>query len=376
MQYIYLDNAATTQMDPAVLSAMLPWLKENYGNPSASHGQGRTARLAVENARKTIARLIQCDPTSIVFTASGTEAANTAIHNGVWGHGLDNVITSPTEHACVLQPIESLHRKNYIRRHFVDIDRNGAPSLVHLEQVLGSASRSLVCLMHGNNEMGAMIDPASVSEICRQRKSYFFCDMVQTMGHYRLNMETLGVDMASASAHKFHGPKGIGFLYVRDEKFMPLVLGGSQEAGRRAGTENVAGIVGMATALQIATERYEQDRVAIGSLKQELYEQLLGLGAEINGDDPSKSLYTVLNMRLPMNDRTESLLLQLDMSGVAVSGGSACSSGKASHVMEAMGYGDKVNIRFSFSRLNTQRDIATVSGVLAHLLQTKQTATI
>lgn len=371
MKQIYFDNAATTRMDEHVLDTMMPYLKESYGNPSSMHGMGRTGRLAVETCRKKIASIMGCHPNCIVFTSGGTESANMALRCALRGMRLSHVITSRTEHACVLQTARDLHLKGKATLSYVAINNQGIAELTDLNELLEkSHGRSIVALMHANNETGTPLNLALAGEICRRNKAIFFSDCVQTVGHYPHDLSGTPVDMVSASAHKFHGPKGIGFLYIREGlPLQAMITGGSHERGMRAGTENVASIVGMATALEIATHNYTQDSKHIRQLKLALKEKLNNLGATINGDDDDSALYTVLNARFPKNEMTENLLLELDMAGVAVSGGSACSAGKGgSHVMEAIGASDAINIRFSFSKYNTMEEVTKLSALLEELL--------
>jgi cysteine desulfurase len=368
---IYLDNAATTPVDPQVLETMLPYLSGQYGNPSAANAPGRIARLAVETARRKIADILNCKPRCIFFTSGGTESANTAIRSVTAGEKINNIITSRTEHACVLQTVRNLQCKEQALLNYVKLDEAGCVQLTNLDHLLyKSHSRSLVALMHANNEMGAPLNLELSTDICKRYKAVFFSDTVQTVGHYPIDLSLNAPDMISASAHKFHGPKGVGFLYMREGLSVPpLLTGGSQESGFRAGTENVASVVGMAKALEIASERYADDVMHIRFLKKAMHEILLSLGAVINGPDNDDSLYTVLNARFPKNEATENLLLELDMAGVAVSGGSACSAGKGgSHVMEAIGTADHVNIRFSFSRFNTLDEILKTGALIEELL--------
>jgi cysteine desulfurase len=377
LNYVYFDNAATTPVDPQVVEAMLPYLTDQYGNPTASNGPGRMARLTVETARKKIASILNCKPQSIIFTSGGTESANMALRSAVAGVRLSNVITARTEHACVLQTARNLHFRGQASLNYVQLNREGEVQLTDLDHLLENThGRSLVALMHANNEIGAMLDLSLTQEICRRHKAIFFSDTVQTVGHYPFDLSQNAPDMISVSAHKFHGPKGVGFLYIgQGLPVQSLLTGGGQESGLRSGTENVASIVGMAKALEIASERYVSDTMHIRLLKHALKEKLLSIGAMINGPDNEASLYTVLNARFPKNEATENLLLELDMAGVAISGGSACSAGKSgSHVMEAIGAADCINIRFSFSRYNTLEEVNKVTAILEELI-VKETIT-
>ncbi|MES2329937.1 MAG: cysteine desulfurase family protein [Bacteroidota bacterium] len=371
MKNLYFDNAATTRIDERVLETMLPYLKESYGNPSSAHGMGRTGRLAVETSRRKIASILNCHPNSIVFTSCGTESANMALRCAVTGVRLSHVVTSRTEHACVLQTARNLHFSGKASLSYVAINDQGTAQLTDLNELLEkSHGRSMVALMHANNETGTPLNMALAGEICRRHKAIFFSDCVQTVGHYPIDLSQMPVDMISASAHKFHGPKGIGFLYIREGlPLQALLTGGSHERNMRAGTENVASIVGMAIALEIAARNYAEDSKHTRQLKLALKEKLIEAGAVVNGVDNDSALYTVLNVRFPKTQATENLLLELDMAGVAVSGGSACSAGKGgSHVMEAIGASDAINIRFSFSKYNTMEEVNRLGVLLEELL--------
>ncbi|MCL6523208.1 MAG: cysteine desulfurase [Thermoflavifilum sp.] len=375
MTRIYLDNAATTPLDPDVLEAMLPYLKEHFGNPSSIYSYGRETRLAVENARRTVARLIGAHPGEVFFTSGGTESTNTAITAAIRDLGCRHIITSPIEHHATLHTTAFYHEHLGIRLSQVRILPNGHVDLNSLEELLRqSREKCLVSLMHANNEIGNLLDIQRVGELCQQYNAIFHCDTVQTVGHLPIDVHHIPVHFIQASAHKFHGPKGVGFLYVNDQvKIRPLLMGGSQERNMRAGTENVYGIVGLAKALEIAVNRMEEDRAHILSLKQTLAHRLLEHFPElkINGDWNGQSLYTILNVSFPHNEHTELLLFNLDMAGICVSGGSACSSGveHVSHVIEALHPGTaEIPVRFSFSRYNTLAEIDRVVDVLEELI--------
>ena len=370
MRRIYFDNAATTPMDPAVLDAMMPYLTEHYGNPSAIHGHGRRTRAAVETARRKVAELLHCAPGEIVFTSGGTEADNMALYGAVRDLGVEHIITSPIEHHAVELVAHQIGDLGRARVHWLRLTEEGRPDLAHLEQLLRAHPKALVSLMHANNELGTRIDLDVIGRLCRAHGALFHSDTVQTMGHYAFDLSKLPVDFLSASAHKFHGPKGIGFLYMRsDATLKPMILGGSQERNMRAGTENIYGIVGLATALEIALRDVDEHQHHIQALKdhmkRRLLEEIPGIG--FNGDPGPDSLYTVLNVRFPDDGRSEMMIYNLDIEGIACSGGSACSSGsnKGSHVMSAL-YPERpgANIRFSFSRFNTMEEVEEVVGVL------------
>ena len=363
---IYLDNAATTPMDQRVLEAMMPFFTGNYGNPSSVHAHGRNARVEVEKARKKIASLLCASPGEIVFTSGGTEADNTAILGAIAAYGIQQIISSPLEHHAVLHVVEQASRRLGITLSLLDVDANGSVNLEQLEQLLQKNPRSMVSLMHGNNEIGNLADLAALSQRCREHGAYFHSDTVQTIGHYPLSLQELSVDAIVGSAHKFHGPKGVGFLYInKAKKIPPLIEGGSQERNRRGGTENIAAIVGMAKALEIAQENQEQHRQQVSDLKEYFIHQLQQAipGVTFNGlsGEPSRSLYTVLNVGFPANEATRGMLLfHLDLAGISASGGSACSSGArlGSHVLQALGADpERENVRFSFSRFTTQDEV-------------------
>lgn len=361
---VYLDNAATTPLDPAVFEAMKPYMLESYGNPSSIHSHGREVRSAIERSRKKVADLLNTSPSEIFFTSGGTEADNTALRCSVDALGIKRIITTKLEHHAVLHTAELLERKGKVQLDFLKIDDKGRIDFEHLEQLLQKPDDTLVTLMHGNNEIGNLIDIERVGALCREKGVLFHSDTVQTMGHYAHDCQSLPLDFMVGAAHKFHGPKGVGFLYVHHEtKISPFIQGGSQERNMRGGTENVYGIIGLAKALELACEDIHGHRQHILGLKKRMLEQLRAIdGLSFNGlsDDLESSLYTVLNVSLPPNDDNDMLLFNLDISGISVSGGSACSSGSnvGSHVLGALGVPkERGAIRFSFSRYNTNEDI-------------------
>lgn len=368
MTRTYLDNAATTPLDPRVLDAMLPYLREHHGNPSAIHSFGRTTRAAVEQARRTVARLLNCAPGEIIFTSGGTEADNMAILGSVRDLGVEHVITSPIEHHAVEHVAQALEREGRAGVHWLRLHADGQPDMAHLEELLSSHPRALVSLMHANNEIGTRIDLEAVGSLCRKYGALFHSDTVQTMGHYHFDLQQLPVDFISCAAHKFHGPKGVGFLFMRSGATLrPMILGGAQERNMRAGTENVHGIVGLGKAMEVAYEGLDEHRAHISGLKQHMRRRLAGMvpGLTFNGDPTEDGLYTVLNVHFPEDGRSEMLIYNLDIEGIACSGGSACSSGsnKGSHVIGHLYPGrDGANVRFSFSRFTTMAD---VDGALA-----------
>ncbi|MCA8832179.1 cysteine desulfurase family protein [Hymenobacter pini] len=361
---VYFDNAATTPLDPEVLDAMLPFLQNHFGNPSSIHGHGRQVRAAIENARKTIAHLINAAPAEIVFTSCGTEADNYAAFGSVRTLGLQHGITSPLEHHAVLHTMQALEKQG-MQLSYLRHDAQGRLDLAHLDELLASNPRTFVSLMHANNEIGNLNDIQVIGEICAQHNAVFHTDTVQTMGHYRHNVQQLKANFLVGSAHKFHGPKGIGFLYRRSGQTVDaLIHGGSQERNQRAGTENVYGIVGLAKALEIAYREMAEHQRHIQGLKDRFIERLRQEidGVEFNGTsaDADQSLYTVLSVSLPPSELNEMLLFNLDINHVSVSGGSACTSGAnaGSHVLNALNADpNRGTIRFSMSKYNTAEEV-------------------
>lgn len=377
MRRIYFDNAATTPLDPEVLNAMMPYMTEKFGNPSSIYSYGRETKMAIENARKAVAKILGCAPGEIFFTSGGTESSNTAIHASVNDLGCKHIISSAIEHHATLHTVESLAKSGKSTLSFVNLTDNGHIDLSHLETLLAeSKEKTLVTLMHANNEIGNLLDVKSVGELCKKYDAIFHCDMVQTIGHYPINLHDIHIHFASSAGHKFHGPKGVGILFINENiKINPLLQGGSQERNMRAGTENLYGIVGYAKALELATENYTTDSNYIGRLKTYMAKKIKELfpSAIFNGDVNGKSLYTVLNVAFPQNDKSEMLLFNLDMAGICVSGDSACSSGanSVSHVIQAL-YGSKgaelVPIRFSFSKHNTKEEVDIVLEKLKNMI--------
>ncbi len=377
MHRIYFDNAATTALDPEVLEAMMPYLTEKFGNPSSIYSYGRESKLAIENARKTVARILNCNPGEVFFTSGGTESSNTAINAAVRDLGCQHIITSPIEHHATLHTVENLEKTGKVRLSFVRLDKNGHVDLNHLEELLKSGTeKTLITLMHANNEIGNLLKIKAVSELAEKHNALFHSDMVQTIGHYPIDLKKIPVHFVSSAGHKFHGPKGVGILYINENiKINPLISGGAQERNMRAGTENLYGIIGYAKALEIATDRLDKDSVYIQELKNYMAEQLKANFSNVcfNGDTNGSCLYTVLNVAFPKTDRSDMLLFNLDMAGICVSGGSACSSGASSisHVIKALHNGrseELVPIRFSFSRHNTKEEVDTVIAKLKELV--------
>lgn len=373
MSRIYFDNAATTALDPEVLDAMMPFLTEKFGNPSSIYSYGRETKMAIENARKSVAKILNASPGEIFFTSGGTESTNTAITAAIRDLGCKHIITSPIEHHATLHTVEHMAHFGLATLSFVKLTDKGHIDLAHLEELLaGSKERSLVTLMHANNEIGNLLKIKAVGELCRKYDAIFHSDTVQTVGHYPFDLKNLYVHFLNGAGHKFHGPKGVGILYVNENvQIKPYINGGSQERNMRAGTENLYGIVGFAKALELATAGYEQDSEAIRGLKSYMTEQLKANfpGVTFNGDTNGSSLYTVLNVSFPMNEKSDMLLFNLDMAGICVSGGSACTSGanSVSHVIKALYNGQSANmvpIRFSFSKHNTKEEVDTVIAKL------------
>lgn len=361
---IYLDNAATTPIDKDVLKVMVEVMENQYGNPSSIHSHGREVRTLVEKARKTVANLMNTAPANIFFTSGGTEADNTAIRCAIEDFKIAHVITSKIEHHAVGHTLEALEKQGKIKLSYVETDAKGHINYAQLEELLKTNERSLVSLMHANNEIGTLTDIERVGELCEAHQAIFHCDTVQTMGHYRHDLGKLKAHFVVCSAHKLHGPKGVGFLFVNPViKIKPMILGGAQERNMRGGTENVYGIVGLAKALEMAYADMETHQKNIQELKSYMMEELKKTIPEIsfNGETaPEKSLYTVLNVCFPKMEMADMLLFNLDISGISASGGSACSSGSniGSHVLTAIGADpERPSVRFSFSKFNTKEEI-------------------
>lgn len=372
---VYLDNAATTPLDPEVFEAMKPFLMEDFGNPSSTHAHGRKVRAAIESARKKIAELLHCTPGEIIFTSGGTEADNTILVSSLQTYGIRNVISSPIEHHAVEQTLGNMARKGEINLLMVELDNKGAVNYPHLETLLEGNPNALVSLMHANNEIGNLLDIERVGELCARYNAYFHSDTVQTVGHYVHDMNKINVHGMAAAAHKFHGPKGAGFMFIRkDKKLRPFVYGGAQERNMRGGTENVYGIIGLAKALEIAYRDLDEHRIHITGLKARMIERLKenipGVAFHGNSADLEHSLYTVLNVSLPLSEENDMVLFNLDLQGVSASGGSACSSGATtgSHVLGTLYPESKRGaVRFSFSKYNTPAEIDYAVEKLAAL---------
>ena len=375
---VYLDNAATTPMDEAVREKVYEVMQENYGNPSSIHDEGRQSRTVVEKSRKSIASYLGVAPGEIFFTSGGTEADNMVVNCAVFDRGVNHIITSKIEHHAVLHPIERMEAMGYAKVNYVKLNPDGHVDLNHLEQLLqeNKDQSTLVSLMHANNEIGNLLDIQQVGQLCKIYQALFHSDTVQTVAHLPLHIKESQADFITASAHKFHGPKGVGFVYINnDVQVKPFIHGGSQERNMRGGTENIYGIAGLAKAFELAYEDLEGQKQTVQELKAYMKKQFQAELPDVvfNGDtSPENSLYTVLNVGLPSSPNGEMLLFNLDIEGVSVSGGSACSSGSdiGSHVLnEILGDdNDRINVRFSFSKHNTKEEIDYAIGKVKELL--------
>jgi cysteine desulfurase len=375
MSRIYLDNAATTALDANVLEVMMPFLTEKFGNPSSIYSYGRESRLAIEQARKSVAKMLNAHPAEIFFTSGGTESNNTAIQTSVRDLHCRHIITSSIEHHAVTHTIEHLDDDDHIKVSYVKLLPNGHINLEHLEKLLShSNDKVLVSLMHANNEIGNILDIHTVGNLCKKYNAIFHTDTVQTVGHFPIDLRNTPVHFITGAAHKFHGPKGVGLLYINENiRIKPFIFGGGQERNMRAGTENLYGIVGFAKALEIATENFEKDQEYISGLKtymqSALQDKIKGVG--FNGDVNGKSLYTVLSVSFPKTETSEMLLFNLDINNICASGGSACSSGAeaGSHVIREINTNpNQVTVRFSFCKHNTKEEIDIVVNKLKELI--------
>ena len=377
---VYFDNAATTPMHPEVVKVMADMMLHNYGNPSSIHAQGREVKTLVEDARRTVAKLMGCTPGEICFTSGGTEADNMAIRQSVVSLGVKNIITSAIEHHAVLHTVEELAHQGKINMHLVNLTPNGHVDVVHLEELLKNNTNALVSLMHSNNELGNMIDLEQIGNLCKSYNALFHSDTVQTVGHQPLDLSKLNVHFIAAGAHKFNGPKGVGFIYINSNvKLHPFITGGAQERNMRGGTENVYGIVGLAKALELSLAHMEEDKKRLQELKNYFIAQLKENipGIAFNGDAEGTSSYTVLNVSFPPSPVGEMLLFKLDIDGICASGGSACSSGSdvGSHVLKAIGANrERAAVRFSFGSSNTTAEVDYVIERLKVMLKLVDTA--
>ena len=375
MQRIYFDNAATTPLDPEVFEAMLPYFTEKFGNPSSIYSYGRETRMAIENARKTVAKILNAHPSEIFFTSGGTESTNTAINAAVNDLGCTHIISSPLEHHATLHSVEHLAETGKVKLSYVNILPNGLIDYDDLEKLLTECKeKCLVTLMHANNEIGNMTDIERVSELAKKYDAILNIDTVQTVGHFPIDLQKLHVHFINAAAHKFHGPKGVGMLYInRDIKIHPLINGGSQERNMRAGTENIYGIVGFAKALQMAVDNMEAESSHILAVKNYMKEQLAKNipGVRFNGNQDGKCLYTVLSVAFPRTEKSDMLLFNLDINNICASGGSACTSGveAVSHVIKTIApNSNQATVRFSFSKFNTKDEVDIVVNKLKEII--------
>lgn len=366
MSHAYLDNAATTPVAPEVAEAMMEVLRSVFGNPSSTHAPGRKAKALVETSRRRIAELLNVPPRTICFTSGGTEADNHAIQAAVGCLGVTRIVTSAAEHSAVIKASDVAGQVDRVEVVHVGHHADGTVDLDALANVLkASEAKTLVSLMHANNELGVMVDLARISALCRAHGAYFHSDTVQSMGHYPMDLAELDVDFLTCSAHKFHGPKGSGFLYVNPAlKVEGMIVGGGQERLLRGGTENVAGIVGLRAAMDLAFAHMASHESHVRGLKRLMVEGLKKElpGVSFNGDsDKEDRLYTVLNVKFPPHPNSGMAVFLMDLEGIACSGGSACSSGATmgSHVLRALGFheANKASVRFSFSRYTTEGDI-------------------
>ncbi|MDC1460567.1 cysteine desulfurase [Flavobacteriaceae bacterium] len=374
---VYFDNAATTPIRAEVVDVMHEVLKDNFGNPSSTHAFGRSAKTKIETARKSIAKHFNAHPQEIIFTSGGTESDNMLVRCAVQDLGVETVITSKIEHHAILHVVEYLAERKLATILYVKTDAEGAVDYTDLAHLLAADdSKKLVSLMHINNEIGTILDLERVSNLCKTHDALFHTDAVQGVGHYAIDLEQIAVDFLSAAAHKFHGPKGIGFSFVRKNSgLQPFILGGSQERGLRAGTESVHNIVGMAKALEIAYAKLEEEQQCLKELKAHAIKQLTDAFPDIhfNGccSDMERSTFTLVNVALPISEEKASLLnFHLDLNGIACSKGSACQSGsaKGSHVLEEVvpvALKNWPSIRFSFSVFNTQDEVDYLVKTLA-----------
>ena len=368
MKRIYFDNAATTPILPEVIEVMAQAMRDNFGNPSSIYAEGRTARAAIEQARKQVAHCLGASIGEVFFTSGGTESNNMALKCAVRDLGVQRIISSPIEHHCVLHSLDTLRRLGQVEVARLRLGPAGQPDMAQLAELLqASKAKTLVSLMHANNEIGTMIDLQAVGELCREHGALFHSDTVQTIGYYPIDVSKTPINFLSGSAHKFHGPKGVGFIYINSSNIIkPFVDGGSQERNMRGGTENIYGILGLAKALSQAYRELEARRTQITAVRDYMRQQL---DANFNhlhyNGDPGQGHYKLLSIAFPPSPRADLLLLNLDIAGISASGGSACSSGAdaGSHVIAALSADDtRKTIRFSFSHHNTLEEVDVVIG--------------
>ncbi len=372
---IYFDNAATTALDAQVLETMMPYLAEKFGNPSSIYSYGRETRMAIEMARKSVAKILNAHPAEIFFTSGGTESSNTAIQASVRDLGCRHIITSSIEHHAVSHTVTHLDNMDLVKVSYVKLLPNGHVDLEDLEKLLAaSEEKTLVSLMHANNEIGNILDIHAVGNLCKLYNAIFHSDTVQTVGHFPFDLRNTPVHFITGAAHKFHGPKGVGLLYINENvRIQPMIYGGGQERNMRAGTENIYGIVGFAKALELASSQYETDSAFIGTLKYYMHQELKKNipGVAFNGDVLGNSLYTVLSASFPKTEKSEMILFNLDINNICASGGSACTSGadQGSHVIRAINNNpNQVTVRFSFCKHNTKAEVDAVVARLKDLV--------
>jgi len=370
---VYFDNAATTQLDPEVVQAMLPYMESHYGNPSSIHAFGRRTRTAIEKARKNIATHLNCSTAEIFFTSGGTESNNTVLLNALQNLGVKRIITSHIEHHCILHTLDFLKQHYTFKVEYVNLSEQGTVYLENLDALCAaSTEKTMVCLMHANNEIGNLLPIDDVAEICQKHQCLFHSDTVQTIGKIPIDLQKTNIHFLAGAGHKIHGPKGAGFLYINaDNLCKPLLYGGGQERNMRAGTENLYGIVGLSKAIEIAHQTMETDTHHIKNLKHYCFEQIQNQMPQvaINGQQGDQSLHTILNLNFSEYPKTDMLLMNLDIEGICASGGSACSSGvdAGSHVIEALNLGSN-SIRFSFSKFNQPTEVDYALNTLNKLL--------
>ena len=382
MNKIYLDNAATTPLSEEVIDAMVDVLKNNYGNPSSTHSLGQEAKILIENVRRDVADYLKVTPAEIIFTSCGTESNNMIIKSCVDHLGVERIISSPLEHKCVAETVLDMKKRRGVEVAYLRADKKGDVSLEQLEELLKkSDKKTLVTLMHANNEIGNLIDIKKIAQLCKENNALFHSDTVQSMVHMDLDFSDIPVDFASCSAHKFHGPKGSGFAFIRKASGLKgIITGGPQERSLRAGTENVCGIVGLGKALEIYLKNMESFANHIKEIKQYTIDQLSQKieGVKFNGRsaEMDNSLYTVLSVLLPFKDPM--IGLKLDMKGIAISQGSACSSGasKPSMVMMMVVDEDEMDnttpLRVSFSHFTTKEDIDALADAVQEIAESFQ----
>ena len=380
MNKIYFDNAATTEISEKVISEMMKAMKVNYGNPSSTHSHGRNSKTILELSRKTIAEKFNVNPKEIIFTSGGTESNNMIIKTVVIAQNIERIISTKIEHKAVLNSIESIAKERGITILFLDVDEYGLPNKQQLIEYLeDSDEKTLVSLMHINNETGTMIDLEEFGKICKSNNALFHSDTVQTIGHYNIDLDKINIDFMTCSAHKFHGPKGVGFAYIKNgQTVKPFIEGGAQERGYRGGTESIHNIVGLKTAIDISYENLENDSKKVKELKDHFIETVMKRIPEtkINGKhNINESSYAILNLCLPIkSDKKTILNFKLDLAGISCSSGSACQSGSSqpSHVLSEMLSDDdmkKISLRFSFSKFNTIKEVDYVVEFLKNFIE-------